>query len=87
MPDVNETLNERGSRYGGYPAMAAKIKNLQDAASGPGYVKLQPFQQHAVDMILVKLGRILTGDPYYVDNWHDIEGYARLVAEALGESP
>ena len=30
-----------------------------------------------------KIGRILSGDPNYADNWHDIQGYAKLVEDRL----
>jgi len=40
-------------------------------------------QQEALDMICHKIGRILNGDPDYADNWHDIAGYAQLVADRL----
>jgi hypothetical protein len=39
-------------------------------------------------MIQHKIGRILNGDPDYVDNWDDIAGYSQLVAKLLrGENP
>jgi hypothetical protein len=34
-------------------------------------------------MIAHKLGRIVNGDPNYVDSWVDIAGYATLVAKRL----
>lgn len=34
-------------------------------------------------MIFQKISRIVNGDPDYADNWHDIQGYARLVEERL----
>lgn len=34
-------------------------------------------------MIAHKLGRIINGDPNYSDSWHDIAGYAKLVADRL----
>jgi hypothetical protein len=34
-------------------------------------------------MIAHMLGRILNGDPDYADSWHDIAGYAQLVADRL----
>jgi len=30
-----------------------------------------------------KIGRILNGDPNWSDSWHDIAGYAQLVANRL----
>ena len=31
---------------------------------------------------IIRLG-ILTGDAEYHDNWHDIQGYAKIVADTL----
>jgi hypothetical protein len=36
-------------------------------------------------MIFCKITRILTGDPNYTDNWHDIAGYAKLVEIELNK--
>ena len=35
----------------------------------------------ALDMIAVKLSRIVTGDPTYLDNWDDIAGYVACVTK------
>jgi len=40
-------------------------------------------QKEALEMIQHKIGRILNGDQYYHDSWHDIIGYAKLVADTL----
>jgi len=37
-------------------------------------------QIEALEMICVKMARILAGDPDHADHWDDIAGYARLVA-------
>ena len=34
-------------------------------------------------MVAHKIGRILNGDPNYIDSWHDIIGYTRLVEQRL----
>ena len=34
-------------------------------------------------MITNKMARIVNGDPNYIDNWHDIAGYATLVEQEL----
>jgi hypothetical protein len=34
-------------------------------------------------MILMKLARALNGDPNDTDNWHDIQGYAKLVEDRI----
>jgi hypothetical protein len=37
----------------------------------------------ALEMICVKMARIMNGDPLYRDNWVDIAGYAKLVSDRL----
>lgn len=57
--------------------------------SGGGSNRQQPFHllrpdaQQSIDTILDKIARILNGDPNYLDNWDDIQGYAKLVADRI----
>lgn len=44
---------------------------------------LDPDQREALEMIAHKIARILNGDPNYADSWHDVAGYATLVADRL----
>lgn len=90
MPkSIQVTLDERGKRYGLF-ATHAEIAQQLKAVIGI-YVKRKPVkflehdQQEALDMICHKIGRILNGDPNYADSWHDIAGYAQLVANRLVE--
>jgi hypothetical protein len=39
--------------------------------------------KESLDLICNKISRIVNGDPWYHDSWHDIIGYARLVEERL----
>jgi hypothetical protein len=48
-----------------------------------GYKELNPVQMEALEMIAHKIARILNGNPDHHDHWHDIAGYATLVAERL----
>lgn len=81
---IEATLNERGSRYGsftGHAKVAQAIKlAMCDSAKWAG---LASDQKEALEMIAHKIGRILNGDPDYHDSWHDIVGYAKLVADRL----
>ena len=82
MEDVNDTLGERGKRYGDFATHAAITQALkQEMRKTPNWRggKLTPSQMEALDMIQHKIGRILNGDPAYADSWHDIAGYATLV--------
>jgi hypothetical protein len=83
---VDDTLAERGSRYGTFVGHAQVTQDLKAVVRKHLYTRskeLAPDLQEAIDMILHKLGRIINGDPYYADSWHDIAGYATLVDKRL----
>lgn len=83
--NLQATLDERGSRYGGFSERALLAQMLQDVIRNPafGWERLDATQKQALTVIADKIARILNGDPNYADNWHDIQGYARLVEERL----
>lgn len=94
MSDLNATLQERGSRYGrftGHARITQELKRVIAEHTSLGRARpdgtygdhLAPDQQEALDMICHKIGRIINGDPDYADSWHDIAGYAQLVADRL----
>lgn len=79
---VEDTLAERGARYGDFTdhaVIADGIIACMEAA--PGWANLKPHQRQALRVIADKQARILNGDPEYHDNWHDIQGYAKLAEE------
>ncbi|WP_411706282.1 hypothetical protein [Edaphovirga cremea] len=83
---IAATLAQRGSRYGDFTDHARVCQSLKSCAimampanSGRGFENLDDVAKQAVEVIFDKIARILTGDPNYDDNWHDIGGYARLV--------
>lgn len=84
MAEIDETLVERGKRYGNY-RQQTKISNelRRVLKKGFGDKIIDTDQEDAVTMICVKLSRIANGDPNYSDNWRDIAGYATLVADRL----
>lgn len=82
--DINETLAERGDRYGDFTEHARITQAIKAAmADSPNWNSLAPDQREALEMIAHKAGRILNGDPDYHDSWHDIVGYTKLVADRL----
>lgn len=86
MGEVESTLSERGKRYGEFTGHAKLSQGLQSVMrSTDGWQRLTPEQAEALTMIQHKVARILNGDPNYRDNWHDIQGYAKLVEDELGE--
>ena len=84
MTNVSDTLAERGARYGSFYDHATIAQGLQEVLlEAPNWFKLQPDVRQMAIVITDKLARILNGDPNYTDNYHDIQGYARLVEDRL----
>lgn len=84
MSNIDSTLNERGDRYGEFAGHANVTQNLKRVmGQHPGWRKLKDDQKEALEMTAHKIGRILNGDPDYIDSWHDIIGYVRLVEQRL----
>ena len=84
MTDISATLKERGSRYGSFEGHAKVTQALKAAmVAHPKWSALADDQKEALEMIVHKIGRILNGDPNFHDSWHDIVGYAKLVADRL----
>jgi predicted transcriptional regulator len=80
--DIDDILEERGSRYGDFKDHAEIAQSLKDIIL-PFKGKLSKSQMESLEMIFHKIGRILNGDPDYKDSWTDIAGYAKLVADQL----
>ncbi|WP_025915468.1 hypothetical protein [Herminiimonas sp. CN] len=86
MSGIDTTLAERGARYGEFDGHAHITQGLKDVmANSPSsnWAKLRRDQKEALEMVVHKIGRILNGDPDYIDSWTDIIGYARLVETDL----
>lgn len=80
---IENTLAERGNRYGDFADHAKIAQNIKRAMQSPGYDALPDMHRQALEVIADKIARILSGDPNYADNWHDIQGYAKLVEDRL----
>lgn len=82
---IDKTLEERGNRYGDFTDHAAICQKIKLAFLwGPArWDRLSDVQKQALEVIADKIARILSGDPNYADNWHDIQGYAKLVEDRL----
>lgn len=93
VPSVDETLSERGKRYGDFTDHAVICQELKRAmrTTGDGtcptnWEGLTDVKKQALEVIADKIARILSGDPDYKDNWHDIQGYAKLAEDRCAEA-
>lgn len=83
-PGIDATLAERGKNYGPFIENARIAQDLKDALhKSPKWATLQPDMKEGLELIASKIGRMLSGDPNYVDSWHDIAGYALLIEKRL----
>jgi hypothetical protein len=86
--DIDATLAERGARYGSFVEHAEICQRIKEAMwAAPGWDRLAADQKQALETIADKIARALNGDPAYHDNWHDMVGYAKLVADRLQPVP
>ena len=83
---IQDTLEQRESRYGDFWGHARITQNLKAIMSdSPNWATLPPNMREALEMTAHKIGRILNGDPSYKDSWVDIEGYIHLVSQELAD--
>jgi len=84
MNNTDQTLEDRGTRYGDFAGHALVTQSIKRAMSeSENWQSLSDDKREALEMIAHKIGRILNGDPDYQDSWHNIIGYARLVERQL----
>jgi hypothetical protein len=82
--NVDAILNERGSRYGNFLDHARITQNIKCAMENSrNWPTLPVDTREALEMVAHKIGRMLNGDPEYVDNVVDIIGYMQLVLDRM----
>lgn len=89
MSSVNDILKERARTHGNFRIQAHNSQLLKEHLFNKLWldpeapVELNDTIKEALEMILVKLSRISCGNPYEVDHYKDIAGYASLVVREL----
>jgi hypothetical protein len=84
MSDITDTLVERGKRYGRFEDNAAIAQDFKFRMRQCRHWERKPADvKQALDVIVDKISRILGGDHDYIDNWVDIQGYAKLISDRL----
>jgi len=86
VAQLKAILEDRGRTHGNFQDNAyvsqrlkATVREFRAQQDPP----LPADMAEAVDMICLKLSRIVTGDPNTRDHWDDIAGYAQLIARRL----
>jgi hypothetical protein len=84
MPDIHETLTERGNTHGEFTDNAKLSQRLKVMMRRQeGWDNLTLVQREALEVTAAKIARILCGDPHEPDHWRDLAGYATLVLDRL----
>lgn len=84
MTDINETLAQRNQTHGDFKTHARICQDIKEMMYSNGrWSALEADQAEALEMIAHKIARILNGNPDVHDHWHDIAGYATLIANRL----
>ena len=88
MTNISETLADREKSHGSFFDRSIISQNIVRAMQdSPNWQKLDDDMKEALHLIAHKASRILNGDAWFHDHWHDIVGYAELVASRLLKEP
>lgn len=81
---TEEILEEREGTHGSFRLNSECSQTLKSTLNTwLCAAELDAVQQEALDMICLKLSRIVTGNANEIDHWRDIAGYAQLVVNEL----
>lgn len=84
-----EILDERTPTHGPWPLQSRVAEDLQGALRWPierhNKAVIPAGVLQALDLISVKLSRIVCGDFTHADHWDDIAGYATLARRVVTE--
>jgi len=83
--DINELLAQRSPTHGDFVKQASLSGNLK-AAIRCRERSIPTYQMEALEMICVKMSRIVHGDNNLEEHWADIAGYATLIVNNLEEA-
>jgi len=88
MSKIDATLKARDARYGTFLVNATASQHIKFVfRETANWHQLLPDQKEALEQIATKIGRLLTGDFNFIDSWHDIAGYAKLIEDRLNAIP
>ena len=83
-----DIIKERAKTHGDYKSTSAWSQSLKDMfRSGGNWHNMNDGQKEALEMIAVKLARLLNGNPQFPDHWDDISGYGKLGANSIERVP
>ena len=77
-------LSERDRTHGLYKDTAKTSQEFKSILHiGKNWESLNTMQRESLEMIVLKISRILNGNGNWRDHWDDIVGYAQLGADSI----
>lgn len=83
--DTAELVTSREETHGNYADVSRIAQSIKQIISYECSMRIDRDQKplflahvESLEMIAVKIGRIIAGDPTFQDHWDDIAGYARI---------
>jgi hypothetical protein len=77
-----ELIEEKAKTHGDFTDQAQMAQGLKSVLhASRRWDGMTAVQREAAEMILHKLARACSGDPWARDHWQDIAGYATMVAD------
>jgi hypothetical protein len=88
MTMTNEPpIDTRTATHGDYTNSAQVAQHLKlTIRNAHNWNRLSNDKREALDLIMTKVSRIMSGEPNEPDHWLDIEGYAKLARERVTET-
>ena len=82
--ELEKILEQRGSVHGNHLAGGAYTQGakelMRDSLNWP---VMKNDLKESLDVIQLKIARILNGDPEFEDHWIDIQGYVKIVLDRI----
>ena len=79
---ITDTLNDREKKYGNFGTLAQAVQAFKSVCrASPAWAGMTATQREATEMIMLKMCRILYGNPLHFDSWRDAAAYATLATE------
>ena len=76
---IGQTIAEREKTHGPWSSQSETAQQLKAVMrQSRNWPDLSASQAEALEMVAVKISRILNGDPNHLDSWHDLKGYGHL---------
>ena len=80
---AKQLTDTRHGTHGDWKVQSAITRQIKSVIANHDD-RLTASRREALDMIAVKMGRIMAGDASFPDHWDDIMGYAKLGKEGHG---